>query len=93
MRKLLIDGEWYFAEDDDTVLNLVDTHMGHDTVDALREIIDNANYCGDCDENINITKRYQRIIQGAIKELEAITVPQKHEARLKRLLRALNAEL
>lgn len=93
MRKLLINNELFFAEDDEAVIDVVEQHMGTDTADALREILLDHECGGECDEVYRIGDHYKRVIQSALHELNAIVVRPGDRAQLDRITRALTVEL
>lgn len=93
MRKLLINNTLEFLEDDDAVIDLVEEHMGYDTANVIRDMIDD-NACGS--EHVDtypIHNHYMRVIREIADELENLAVYAKHKARLDRIICALKAEL
>ena len=93
MKKILINNELFFVENDGELLSLIDQHMGHDTHDAVQEMLDKDACNGECDETYKVEGHYQQIIRDAADELRGVEVYQRHKAHYNRILRVLEAAL
>lgn len=92
MIKLTIHGELFFLEGEEDFGELIERYMGREAAEAFETMLNN-DCCGECDEVYRVGEHFERVIQGAVDELELVEPKAKHAKRMEIALKSLRAAL